>query len=120
MEKWEPVIPVYFDHAKVNETIADFARVVDNIENHSFEAPSLDYLTRKIEGTSVIFATRICRNCDGRFSCAAYREYALQSGAKTSADFKKYYEEYRDDADQEVFINANIDTERPDEIIIGQ
>ena len=120
MEKWEPVIPVDFDHAKVTETIADFARVVDNIENHSFEAPYLDYLTRKIEGTSVIFATRTCQNCDGRFSCPAYREYALQSGAKTSADFRKYYEEYRDDADQEAFITANIDTERLNDIIKEQ
>jgi hypothetical protein len=120
IEKWEPVIPVGFDHSKINDTIADFARVVDNIENHAFEAPSLDYLTRKIEGTNVIFATRSCRNCDGRFSCSAYREYALQSGVKTSADFKKYYEEYRDDADQEAFITANIDTERLDEIIKEQ
>jgi hypothetical protein len=120
MEKWEPVIPVDFDHTRVNETIADFARVVDKIENHSFEAPPMDYLTRKIEGTSVIFATRTCRNCDGRFSCPVYREYALQSGAKTSADFKKYYEEYRDDAEQEAFITANIDTERLNEIISGQ
>jgi hypothetical protein len=117
MEKWDPVIPVDFDHAKVNETIMDFARVVDNIENHSFKAPPLDYLTRKIEGTSVIFATRTCRNCDGRFSCPAYREYALQSGAKSGADFKKYYEEFRDDTDQEAFITANIDTEKLNDII---
>ena len=120
MEKWDPVIPIDFDHTKVNETIKDFARVVDNIENHSFNAPPLDYLKQKIEGTSILFATRICRNCDGRFSCPAYREYALQSGAKTSADFKKYYEEYRDDADQEAFITANIDTERMSDIIKEQ
>jgi hypothetical protein len=120
MEKWEPVISVDFDHTRVNETIADFAKVVDKIENHSFEAPPPDYLTRKIEGTSVIFATRTCRNCDGRFSCPAYREYVLQSGAKTSSDFKKYYEEYRDDAEQEAFITANIDTERLDGIIKEQ
>ena len=116
-EKWEPVIPVDFDHGRVAETVTDFARVVDNIENHSFEAPSLDYLTRKIEGTNVTFANRTCRNCDGRYSCSAYREYAIQSGAKTSADFRKYYEQYRDDVDQEAFINANIDTGRLDGII---
>jgi len=118
-EKWEPVIPVDFDHSKVTETVADFAKVVDNIEDHSFEAAPLDYLTRKIEGTNVTFANRTCRNCDGRYSCPAYREYALQSGAKTSADFKKYYEQYRDDTEQEAFITANIDTERVDGFIIG-
>ena len=118
-EKWEPVIPVDFDHSKVTETVADFAKVVDNIEDHSFEAPALDYLTRKIEGTNVTLANRTCRNCDGRYSCPAYREYALQSGAKTSADFKKYYEQYRDDTEQEAFITANIDTERVDGFIKG-
>jgi hypothetical protein len=120
MEKWDPVINVNFDHNKVAETIADFAKVVDKIENHSFEAPSLDYLTRKLEGTNIIFATRTCRNCDGRFSCPAYREYALQSGAKSGADFKKFYEEYRDDTDQEAFITANIDTDRLAEIVKEQ
>ena len=109
LEKWAPVIPIDFDHSKVDETIKDFARVVDNIENHAFEARPPEDLTRKIEGTSVTFATRTCRNCDGRFSCPSYREYALQSGAKTSADFKKYYEEYRDEAEQEAFINAKLE-----------
>lgn len=110
MEKWDPVIPIDFDHSKVKDTIADFAKVVDKIENHSFEAPPLDHLTRKIEGTNILFATRTCGNCDGRFSCPAYREYALQSGAKTSADFKKYYEGSREDADQEAFITANLES----------
>ena len=119
VEKWEPVIPVDFDHSKVEETIKDFARVVDNIENHSFEAKPTDYLTRRMERTNITFATRTCRNCDGRFSCSSYREYALQSGAKTTADFKRYYEEYRDEADREAFINANIDTGRLSEIIGG-
>jgi hypothetical protein len=120
VKKWEPVIPISFAHGKVEETIKDFARVVDNIENRSFEAKDVDNLTKKIGGTNVTFATRTCRNCDGRFSCSTYREYALQSGAKTTADFKKYYEEYRDEADQEAFITANIDTDRMDEIITEQ
>ena len=118
-KKWEPVIPVTFDHKKVDETIKDFARVVDNIETNVFEAKPLEGLTKKIGGTNVTFATRTCRNCDGRFSCSSYREYAVQSGAKTTADFKKYYETYRDEADQETFITANIDTEKLDEIISG-
>ena len=94
--------------------------MVDNIENHSFHAKLVEELTRQIDGTRITFATRTCRNCDGRFSCSSYREYALQSGAKSSADFKKYYEEYRDEVDQEAFINANIDTERLNDIIGGQ
>ena len=107
-EKWEPVIPIDYDHSKVQETINDFARVVDNIENHTFEPKPVEGLYSKLEGSNTTFATRNCSNCDGRFSCSSYREYAIQSGAKTSADFKKYYEEYRDEADQEAFINANL------------
>ncbi|MCL2137929.1 MAG: hypothetical protein FWH41_00175 [Treponema sp.] len=109
VEKWNPVIPVGFDHGKVKETIADFAKVVDKIENHSFEAKPLKDLLKTIGKNNVIFATRTCRNCDGRFSCSSYREYALQSGTKTTADFKKYYEEYRDEEDTEAFIIANLE-----------
>ena len=120
VDKWEPVIPVDFDHTKVQETIDDFARVVDNIENHSFEANELEKLMKRIGKSNVTFATRTCKNCDGRFSCSTYREYAIKSGAKTTADFKKYYEDYRDEADQEAFINANIDMDRLEEIISDQ
>jgi len=119
MEKWEPVIPIDFDHAKVDETIKDFARVVDNIENHSFEAKPVEDLIKNIEGTRIKFATRTCRDCDGRYSCPSYREYAVQSGAKTLADFKRYYEDFRDEADQETFITANIDIKKLDVIIEG-
>jgi len=77
-------------------------------------------LIKNIEGTRIKFATRTCRDCDGRYSCPSYREYAVQSGAKTLADFKRYYEDFRDEADQETFITANIDTAKLDEIIAGQ
>jgi transcriptional regulator with XRE-family HTH domain len=112
LPKWEPLIPIDFDHSKVAETIQDFAKTVDKIENNDFEPPTLEKLQEKLEGTNISFAHRMCGNCDGRFSCESYREYALQTGIRTKQNLKKYFEDYRDDADQESFITGNLDMEK--------
>ncbi|GHU66300.1 hypothetical protein FACS189447_06870 [Spirochaetia bacterium] len=109
LPKWDPLIPVNFNEARVNETIQDFAKVVDNIESRSFQPQPVKNLTEKMEGTNISFAHRVCRNCDGRFSCESYREYALQTGIRTAQNLKKYFEDYRDDSEQESFITANLD-----------
>jgi hypothetical protein len=109
LPRWDPLIPVTFNEARVNETIQDFAKVVDNIESRSFQPQPVKNLTEKMEGTNISFAHRICRNCDGRYSCESYREYALQTGIRTAQNLKKYFEDYRDDSEQESFITANLD-----------
>jgi len=109
LPKWDPLIPVAFSEARVAETIQDFAKVVDKIESDSFQPPPVEGLKEKIEGTNASFAHRICRNCDGRYSCESYREYALQSGIRTANNLKRYFEDYRDDSEQESFITANLD-----------
>ena len=110
--KWNPLIEIPFDKLKVQDTIKDFAKVVDKIETNFFEPPSLSVLKNKVEGTNSIFATRVCRNCDARFSCEAYRDYALQSGTRTQSNFKKYFEDYGNDLEQEEFITANLNLEK--------
>lgn len=112
MLKWNPLIEIPFDQSKVQSTINDFAEVVDKIETNCFEHPTIEVLKSKIEGTNTIFATRVCRNCDARFSCEAYREYALQTGTRTQSNFKKYFEDYGSDLEQEEFITANINLEK--------
>ncbi len=107
--KWNPLIEIPFDQSKVQATIQDFAEVVDHIESNRFEPAILEVLKSKIEGTNSIFATRVCRNCDARFSCESYREYALQIGTRTQSNFKKYFEDYGNDFEQEEFLTANID-----------
>lgn len=110
--KWNPLIDIPFDQTKVKATIQDFAKVVDEIESNCFESPGLKILKDKISGTNTIFATRVCRNCDARFSCESYREYAIQTGTRTQSNFKKYFEDYGSDTDQEEFITANINLEK--------
>lgn len=112
LPKWNPLIEIPFDQTKVQSTIQDFATVVDKIEANCFQPPSVDILKTKIEGTNSIFATRVCRNCDARFSCEAYREYALQTGTRTQSNFKKYFEDYGNDIEQEEFLTANINLEK--------
>lgn len=110
--KWNPLIEIQFNRSKVQATIQDFATVVDKIESNYFEPPPVDILKEKIGGTNTIFATRICRNCDARYSCEAYREYALQAGTKTQSNFKKYFEEHASGLEQEEFLTANIDLDK--------
>lgn len=112
MPKWNPLIEIPFDESKVQGTIKDFGNVVDMIETNCFEPPSLGVLLGKIEGTNTIFATRVCRNCDARYSCESYREYALQSGTRTQSNFKKYFEDFGTDLEQEEFLTANMNLDK--------
>ena len=112
LSKWSPLIKVPYDKGKIDETILDFGEVVDKIETYCFEPKNVDDLKKMVEGTNSIFATRVCRNCDVRFSCETYREYARQTGTRTKSNFKKYFEDYGTDLDQEEFITANIDLDK--------
>lgn len=107
-QQWEPVIHIPFDQQGVNQTIQDFACVVDQIEDNEFQPPPLEKLNETIEGTNTTFATRICRNCDARFSCETYRQYALADGGRTTAHFRQYIDDYGDDAEQQDWISANL------------
>lgn len=103
-EHWQPLIPIEFNHDHVRATIADFARIVDDIEDGKFSAPSIDYLNKVFEGTRARFGTRVCRNCDARFSCSAYRQYA--GGGRAESRFREYFSDSGDDADREDWLNA--------------
>jgi len=89
MEEWDPVISIPFDREHVKSTIADFGKVVDAIEDKTFAPAPLEMLRRK-EGGS-LFATRVCRNCDARFSCSSYRDYAASSRARKEARFTELF-----------------------------
>jgi hypothetical protein len=119
IQKWDPVIPIGFNEQSVAETIDDFAKVVDKIESNCFVSPPAKRLKEKIEGSNVNFALRVCANCDGRYSCESYREYALETGIRTTQNFKKYFEDFRDDAEQENYIALNLDTEKLDGYVKG-
>jgi PD-(D/E)XK nuclease superfamily len=90
MEVWQPVVDLPFNEKDVQRTIADFGRCVDEIEDGVFTPRSPQVLSqpagtrrRKDHGmrsdassaAEPTFAQIHCQNCDGRFSCAAYRTY---------------------------------------------
>lgn len=106
IEKWQPLIPIDFDHLKVQETVQRFGEVVDHIEDRHFAPPDLAVLNTTFPGTNARFGTRVCRNCDARFSCSSYRDYALGSRGKIEERFRTYFNDFGDDAEREDWINA--------------
>lgn len=106
LEKWQPVISIPFSQEKVEDTINKFACVVDMIENREFQPPSIDKLKERIKGTKQRFATRVCRNCDARFSCDAYREYS-QTTQSFSGGFLEYISDLGNTDEVENNTNTN-------------
>jgi hypothetical protein len=67
-------------------------------------------LKTRLKGAETLFATRICRNCDVRFFCDSYREYALESGqGKAAENFRRYYQDFGDELDRERWRTLNLD-----------
>ena len=98
LNAWNPVVSIAFDAGNVKKTIAEFAKVVDRIEDHEFCPPPLSELTRR-EGKRGTFATRVCRNCDMRFSCSSYREYARTYKDRGWSKFADFYDLDADEAE---------------------
>ena len=116
LSKWNPLIDLEFEQDKVKEVIQDFAEIVDCIEDKKFQPASTETLQEKMEGTNALFGTRVCRNCDARFSCSSYREYATSKGKGERGNFKKYFDDFGSDTDKEEWVNANLEAKNPDNI----
>ena len=110
---WDPVIPITLDAVHLEETIDEFGRAVDLIEEHHFDAPPLESLQETLPGMKARFAVAVCRNCDARFSCGSWRGYALQSTRGSEALFKQYLEDLGDDVEQEDFRAAALEAAPP-------
>lgn len=97
MDGWDPLIPIPLDQTKVDTVIADFGRIVDSIEGKSFQAPPVEVLVNELANSREKFGTRVCRNCDARFSCGAYRNFVVKTNARTGIDFRRYYADFGSD-----------------------
>ena len=109
MEKWNPVIEISFTPEKVDKTIKDFGKIVDAIEESEFVPPEKGKLEEKAYGSTRAFGVQVCRNCDARFSCGAFRAYATDPKRKGRVEFVKYIELSGDDLEQEQWVNANLE-----------
>lgn len=90
---WEPVLHIEINPEHLHEMVAAFGQTVDQIEDSCFAPPPAERLGQE-QSHGQAFATRVCRNCDARFSCGAYRAYALGGGKRDSSTFKRYYEDF--------------------------
>lgn len=92
LERWEPLIEIEFDRREVKETVRAFGEVVDQIEEREFCPPPVEKLQEPFtDNTRVRFGTHVCRNCDVRFSCDAYRVYMRHGRGQVDRYFENHY-----------------------------
>ncbi len=111
LAQWQPVVPIEFNPFHVDHTVKEFGQVVDQIEDGRFAPPPLETLNLLMPGSrSGRFATQVCRNCDARFSCSSYRQYAWQAGRKMAErPMMQYFAEGETDSEAEARRAANLD-----------
>lgn len=106
LENWDPEVTIEFNQEKVKESILSFGEVVDLIEENKFAPPPYEKLTSPIRDNN-IFAVHVCRNCDVRFSCESYRQYAFTS-TRAKSDFMAYFEDYGTEHERAEVLEANL------------
>jgi hypothetical protein len=107
LDRWDPVIGIGFNGSDVESTISEFADAIDAIEDGSFSPPIPARLQEKAH-TKETFASRVCSNCDIRFSCSSYRVYVSGSRSRDLKKFREMYEERPTDAELDARLDAAI------------
>lgn len=110
LDAWNPVVPIPFNQKKVEDTIADFGATVDAIENHDFSPPTVEDLKVKSGTKGRAFGQDVCGNCDGRFSCSAYRDYARTTGHRQEAQWLAFLQQ-TDELDRAERLDAALHAE---------
>ena len=109
LEEWDPKIDIEVTPEKVQSYIDSFGKVVDMIEEHKFGAPSVDKLKKRVTNNKS-FVEHVCNNCDVRFSCDSFKEYAMSS-PDVKRKFLKFYNDFGVENEREDFIEANLEKE---------
>lgn len=109
LESWNPLIDIPFKQENVEETIQEFGEVVDSIESRKFAPPLVEKLKTLLPGKKNSFAVQVCRNCDARFSCSAYRNYVRSSANKADSLLKRYLNNFGSDLEREDWRFSNLE-----------
>jgi PD-(D/E)XK nuclease superfamily len=109
LEEWNPLIEIPFNQQDVEATIQDFGEVVDAIESRLFQAPDVYKLKQLLPGKKNTFAVQVCRNCDARFSCSAYRDYITSSSSKSDSMLKRFLNDFEGDLENEDWRVSNLE-----------
>lgn len=116
LEKWNPLIDIPYNQEHVDETIASFAEVVDKIEDNHFAPTSVALLQTRLGNAKTLFATRVCRNCDARFSCSSYRTYAIGSAGHAEKQSRQYFSDLGNDIDRQEWTSAALEVAPVEEV----
>ncbi len=108
LKKWDPLVKIPFSQERISETIDEFGDVVDEIEDKNFKPVPVEKLFEKVAGTNTNFGTRVCRNCDARFSCQSFREFVLGSDKSRRFSMRDYFDDFGTDGEQEERVNTNL------------
>jgi hypothetical protein len=90
------------DDSGVRRTLDEFGRTVDDIESCSFDPAPLEELEAKLSGAAS-FSTKVCRNCDIRFACDSYREFALKQRKLSTDGLLTLLRDLGDEKDAQAF-----------------
>jgi len=116
MTAWDPLVDIPLDHEKVDETIQGFGEIVDNIETKNFKPPRVEVLISEFGNTRQKFGTRICRNCDARFSCTPFRNFVIATNARTGLDFARYFADFGSDDDRAARVSVTLEAQPAPEV----
>ena len=117
LESWNPLIDIPFNQENVEETIQEFGEIVDSIESRKFAPPSVKRLKSALPGKKYTFAVQVCRNCDARFSCSAYRNNVRTSASKADSLLKRYIKDLGSDLERENWRFSNLEvTPSPEDL----
>lgn len=113
---WNPLVPIPSEPDSLDAVFEKIAQTVDLIEDGEFAPPPPSKLAeaKGVDGTvggrKAAFATLHCRNCDGRFSCDSYREYARSSSKQGKRlDVLEFVDRVHDDDDLDAWIDENLE-----------
>jgi hypothetical protein len=109
LDQWEPLVQLDFDPDSIAETIADFGKVVDCIEEGKFSPANVAKLKQRVARGSRSFAEDICGNCDARFSCESYREFALAGRSNADRLIRQYFSDLGSELEREAWAIAALD-----------
>lgn len=115
LAKWNPALTIPFDQQTLDQTIIQFTQTVEAIEAGQFAPPPVSRLQERVPGSRTLYATRICINCDSRFSCNAYRAYAEGDRVTVSDEFG-FYNDYGTAIDQAEWLSTNLSITPPADI----
>lgn len=107
--KWNPLVEIEFNPVHVKEVIEDFGTIIDCIEDSDYQPASIKKLRTRSGRDRREFASRVCRNCDARYSCSSYREYALASGGRAEVALRQYLTDFGTDLDQQDWLTSNLE-----------